>query len=167
MKSNSVPPGRGDLVFTCQGFAPSKPNLLVCENIHKLGQWGRARRGWSADAVDERRATRRDRLTETLARFVPKTAPVEGHPDARRQLTTGFSNALATAFELTFTPALFGLLGWWIDGRLGTRPLFLLSFAIFVFGYEVWKLMQRYKADLDRQQAEVLGARRARTEDGR
>jgi F0F1-type ATP synthase assembly protein I len=116
--------------------------------------------------VDEPRATRTDRLTETLARLVPSTAPLEGDPGARRQLTTGFSNTLATAFELAFTPALFGLLGWWIDGRLGTKPLFLLSFAIFVFGYEVWKLLQKYNADLDRQQAEVLGARQVRDGEG-
>jgi F0F1-type ATP synthase assembly protein I len=96
------------------------------------------------------------RLTQALTRLVPKTAPSE---DDRRQLNKGFGDALASAFELAFTPALFGLLGWRLDVWLGTEPLFLLLFVVIVFVYEVWKLYTQYARDLDRHQADLLGRR--------
>jgi hypothetical protein len=51
----------------------------------------------------------------------------------RRALATGFGNAMGTATELALLPGLFGALGWFIDGRLGTAPLFLVGFLVFAF----------------------------------
>jgi F0F1-type ATP synthase assembly protein I len=49
-----------------------------------------------------------------------------------RQATyNGFGGALAQAVEFVVTPLLFGLLGFWIDGRAGTRPLFMIVLAAF------------------------------------
>jgi F0F1-type ATP synthase assembly protein I len=107
--------------------------------------------------LDETRRAEDNRLTQALARLVPKTAPDE---DGRREVNRGFGDALASAFELAFTPALFGLLGWRLDIWLGTEPLFLLAFVVIVFVYEVWKLYSQYARDLDRQQTELLGRRR-------
>ena len=36
-----------------------------------------------------------------------------------RELKNGFGDAFAAAFELTVTPAIFGLIGWFIDRQLG------------------------------------------------
>jgi F0F1-type ATP synthase assembly protein I len=107
--------------------------------------------------TDETRRTEAGRLTQAVARLVPSTAP-DG--DDRRQLTRGFGDALAWAFELALTPALFGLLGWRLDVWLGTEPVFLLAFVVIVFVYEVWKLYMRYARDLDRHQADLLGRAR-------
>jgi F0F1-type ATP synthase assembly protein I len=74
----------------------------------------------------------------------------------RRQLTNGFGNALAKAFELALTPAIFGFLGWLLDRRLGTEPLFLVLFVVIVFVYEAWKLLSAYSSDLADQQAKLL-----------
>ena len=43
---------------------------------------------------------------------------------ARRELNNGFGEALAKAFELAVTPAIFAFLGHLLDRRLGTSPLF-------------------------------------------
>jgi F0F1-type ATP synthase assembly protein I len=101
------------------------------------------------------------RLELALARLVPSTAP--GGED-RGAITRGFGDALATAFELAFTTAIFGVLGWLVDRWLGTEPLFLLTFVVIVFVYEVWKLYTRYARDLESQQRKLLGQREGRGE---
>jgi F0F1-type ATP synthase assembly protein I len=42
----------------------------------------------------------------------------------------GFSNALAQAVELVGTTVIFVLGGLWIDGKLGTRPLFTVVLGL-------------------------------------
>ena len=37
------------------------------------------------------------------------------------------NDAFSYAVAMVLVPVLFGLLGAWIDGRVGTRPLFLLA----------------------------------------
>jgi F0F1-type ATP synthase assembly protein I len=41
----------------------------------------------------------------------------------------GFGDALALGVEMVFTPLLFAAAGWWLDGRIGTRPLFAILFG--------------------------------------
>ena len=51
----------------------------------------------------------------------------------RRELYGGFGNSLVLAFEFAATPFLFGLIGHYLDGRLGTGPwltMFLVVFAV-------------------------------------
>ena len=74
----------------------------------------------------------------------------------RRDLYNGFGDTMARAFEVVFTPFLFGLLGWWIDGRLGTRPLFALTLGIIVLLYTLWKLSKGYIAHMDSETEKVL-----------
>jgi hypothetical protein len=75
----------------------------------------------------------------------------------RRDLYNGFGDTMARAFEVVFTPLLFGLLGWWIDGRTHTRPLFALSLGILVLLYTFWKLSKGYMARMDTETKRVLG----------
>ena len=74
----------------------------------------------------------------------------------RRDLYEGFSNAAGRAFEVVFTPLVFGWLGWWIDGRVGTRPLFALTLGILVLLYTLWKLANGYMDVMEREEARVL-----------
>jgi F0F1-type ATP synthase assembly protein I len=83
----------------------------------------------------------------------------------RRELNNGFGEALARAFELTVTPVIFGFFGWLLDGRLGTRPLFMLLFFAFVMGYEFWKHYMAYDAEMKRHEQQLPGAR-AREREG-
>jgi F0F1-type ATP synthase assembly protein I len=66
-----------------------------------------------------------------------------------RELHDGAGDAFAAAFEMIVTPAIFGLLGWFIDSRLGLFPVFTLVFVALVLGYEVWRLYVSYSADMD------------------
>ncbi len=46
-----------------------------------------------------------------------------------------------TGVEIALVPATFGALGWWLDGRLGTRPgllIALLSFAVVGMFVKTW-----------------------------
>lgn len=67
----------------------------------------------------------------------------------RRELRNGAGEAFSTAFEMIVTPAIFGLIGWFVDSRVGTFPIFTLSFVLVVLSYELWKLYTRYTADMD------------------
>jgi hypothetical protein len=58
---------------------------------------------------------------------------------AKRELNKGFGDALSAAVELAVTPAVFALLGWWLDGWLGTTPVFLIVFFVFTMSYVAWK----------------------------
>ncbi len=89
----------------------------------------------------------------------PPVGPDAGQLAARRDLNNGFGDALAKAFELAATPALFGLFGWLLDRGLGTAPLLLVAFIVIVFVYEVWKLFLHYGAAMDAQEAKLLGRR--------
>jgi hypothetical protein len=78
----------------------------------------------------------------------------------RRQLNNGFGDALARAFELALTPAIFAGLGWLLDGRTGTRPLFTLVLFVLVAVYEIWKMLYRYNADMKAHEAKLFGSER-------
>ena len=75
----------------------------------------------------------------------------------RRDTYNGFGDALARAFELVTTPAIFGWFGWLLDGRLGTRPLFTLVFTLLVFGYVAWKMWSGYETTMQAQERKLLG----------
>jgi F0F1-type ATP synthase assembly protein I len=79
---------------------------------------------------------------------------------AKRELNTGFGDALARAFELVATPGIFGFFGWLLDRRLGTTPLFAFVFFFVVLGYVVWKLWSQYEADMQRHERRI-GIRKA------
>ena len=75
----------------------------------------------------------------------------------KRQIRAGAGDALAKAFEMIATPAIFGVGGWLVDGRLGTFPLVTLVLALTVLGYQVWSFVRHYGASMD----EALDSRRA------
>ena len=73
-----------------------------------------------------------------------------------RQIRAGAGDALAKAFEMIATPAIFGVGGWLVDSRLGTFPLVTVILVFVVFGYQVWSFTRAYAASMD----EALESRR-------
>ncbi len=47
----------------------------------------------------------------------------------RQALWNGFGNGLSQAFELVAAPAIFGVLGWFVDRWLGLFPLCTIVFG--------------------------------------
>ncbi len=80
------------------------------------------------------------------------------HHSEKRALRDGAGDAFAKAFEMIATPALFGLAGWYLDGRLGTFPVLTLALVVVVFAYQVWRFACDYSTRMDA----ALQARRAR-----
>jgi hypothetical protein len=81
-------------------------------------------------------------------------------PIDQRDLYNGFGDALAKAFELVVTPAIFAFFGWLLDRKVGTQPLFTLLFAGIVFLYTTWRMWFDYDQRM-RAEEEKLGIRRA------
>jgi F0F1-type ATP synthase assembly protein I len=70
----------------------------------------------------------------------------------QRDMWHGFSNALSHAFELVIATVLFVLLGLWIDGRVGTRPLFTVVLGLLaVIGLGV-RAYYTYLAQIERDE---------------
>ena len=64
----------------------------------------------------------------------------------------GFSNALSHAVELVGTTVIFVLAGLWIDGRIGTRPLFTVVLGLLaVIGLGV-RAYYTYMAQIAREE---------------
>ena len=71
---------------------------------------------------------------------------------AIQEVNTGFGDGLAAAFELVATPAIFAFLGHLLDQKLGTGAIFLIVFGVFVFLYEIWKLVGTYNRQMARHE---------------
>ena len=81
----------------------------------------------------------------------------------RRELNNGCGNALSRAVELTVSPVIFGFLGYLLDGKLGTRPLFMIVLFAFTISYLFWKQYLHYDAEMKEQEHRTLhGDRPAR-----
>ena len=64
----------------------------------------------------------------------------------------GFGNALAQAVEFVMTPLLFGLLGAWLDGRFGTRPVLMLALGAIGLVGVVLRAYYAYQAAITREE---------------
>ena len=84
---------------------------------------------------------------------------------AVRDVNNGFGDGLAAAFEMVATPVIFAFLGYLLDRRLGLHLVFTLIFGLFVFGYEIWKLVMRYSNEMNAHDAAAPWARRATPSD--
>lgn len=80
-----------------------------------------------------------------------------------RDVNNGFGEGLAAAFEMVATPVIFAFLGYLLDRWLGTSPVFMLTLGLLVFGYEIWRLVMRYSAEMAAHEADAPWARRPAT----
>jgi len=80
----------------------------------------------------------------------------------RRELRQGASDAFSTSFELIATPLIFGLLGWYLDGRFGLFPVLTLTLAVVALSYGVWQHYTNYVVSMD----DLLDERRTHYSDG-
>jgi F0F1-type ATP synthase assembly protein I len=72
----------------------------------------------------------------------------------KRESYNGFGDGLSKAFELAVMPILFGGIGYLIDGKTHTRPLFTALLAILcVIGLFV-RMWASYKTSMDRHDAD-------------
>jgi len=73
---------------------------------------------------------------------------VEREQQDNRDLNRGFSDAMAHAVELALTPAIFGFVGYLLDGWLGTGPFLMLGLGLFTVVYVAWRMMKGYDAEM-------------------
>lgn len=74
----------------------------------------------------------------------------------------GFSeqmNHSSGSFELVLSSVVLGLIGLWIDRRIGTTPAFTVGLTVLGFIGAGASLYYRYKYEIDRLQAETTALR--------
>ena len=67
------------------------------------------------------------------------------------------------SYELVVSPVVMGLLGWWIDGRAGTGPWFLVGLSVFGVVGAVTKVYLDYRNRMAVVSDEARDAREARS----
>ena len=70
-----------------------------------------------------------------------------------RSVPNASDDAFSYAVAMVIVPVLFGFLGSWLDGRLGTHPLFLLALAAFGVACSFASAYYRYEARMARHDA--------------
>jgi F0F1-type ATP synthase assembly protein I len=79
---------------------------------------------------------------------VGRRKPLADH----QALYNGFGNALAQAVEFVATPVLFLLAGLWLDGRVGTKPVFAVVLGALAFAGMIVRAYYAYVAKMTREQ---------------
>ena len=74
-----------------------------------------------------------------------------------RAVNSGPGDGLAAAFELIATPGIFAFGGFLLDRWVGTLPLFTLLFGLSVLGYEVWRVVVGYEAEMQAHERNLPG----------
>ena len=62
----------------------------------------------------------------------------------KREMKQGSGDAMAAAFELVATPAIFGFLGWLLDRKLEIFPICTLVFVAVTITYASWRLYKQF-----------------------
>jgi len=81
-------------------------------------------------------------------------------PNDRRETYQGFGDALARAFEMVVTPALFGLAGHFLDVWLGTRPWMMLTLALLAVVGMFARTWYSYDSTMKSREAQAPWSRR-------
>jgi hypothetical protein len=78
---------------------------------------------------------------------------------AKRELNKGFGDTLARGFELAFTPAVFGAIGFGLDHLFGILPVLTLTFTVFAIVGMFVKLWYGYDLEMKSHEAKLPKAR--------
>ena len=65
-----------------------------------------------------------------------------------RDMSSQEPDGLVLGVELVLATSLFAFFGWLIDGALGTRPIVTIFLGVFTLGYEVWRIVTMYDAEM-------------------
>ncbi len=80
--------------------------------------------------------------------------------EQRPQLSDQMQNS-SGSFELVLSAALLGVVGYFIDGWVGTRPVFMVSFIVLGFVGAVVSVYYRYKHEISLINEETAALRNA------
>ena len=73
-------------------------------------------------------------------------------PPAEKHLMQGLDGGVTRGIEMVVTPLLFALLGFWLDGIFGTRPVLTVVFFTLALAGAVASVYYRYRAEMDEQE---------------
>ncbi len=72
----------------------------------------------------------------------------------RRDLNRGLGDALAQAFDVAGTTAIFFFLGWLLDRWLGTKPVFMITLTLLCLVAKIILMLATYNEKMKRLEAE-------------
>lgn len=81
--------------------------------------------------------------------------------ESQQDTYNGFGDSLARAFELAATPAVFGVLGYWLDGKFGIRPVLTIVLALVAVVTMFVRSMFGYNEDMRRHESRGAWSKQA------
>jgi F0F1-type ATP synthase assembly protein I len=98
--------------------------------------------------------------------FHKRAAVVRARPESRfeldvsqrRDLNNGMFYRSHGSFELVLSPLVLGLLGFWLDHRVHTTPIFTVLFAVMGVVGAILKIYYDYRAGMEAARRERAGA---------
>jgi F0F1-type ATP synthase assembly protein I len=72
---------------------------------------------------------------------------------AKQQLNRGYSDGMARGMEIVATPLLLGLVGWLLDGWIGTAPVLTIVLGLFGAAGIFVKLKLGYDKQMEQAEA--------------
>jgi hypothetical protein len=82
----------------------------------------------------------------------------------RRDMNRGLGDALAQAFDVAATTAIFFFFGWLLDRWLGTKPLFMITLSLLCLIGKLYLMLTTYNEKMKRLEAERTETIRAQTQ---
>ncbi len=78
---------------------------------------------------------------------------------SRPSRLSGHVNQSTGSYELVLSAVVFGLLGLWLDRRLGWTPVLTISLTILALVGSTLSIYYRYRAQIEKLQAETKAMR--------
>jgi hypothetical protein len=82
----------------------------------------------------------------------------------RRDMNRGLGDALAQAFDVAATTAIFFFFGWLLDRWLGTKPLFMITLSLLCLIGKLYLMLTTYNEKMKRLETERTETIRAQTQ---
>jgi F0F1-type ATP synthase assembly protein I len=82
----------------------------------------------------------------------------------RRETNRGLGDALAQAFDVAATTAIFFFFGWLLDRWLGTKPLFMIMLTLLCLIAKLYLMLTTYNEKMKRLEAERTETVRAQAQ---
>jgi len=81
----------------------------------------------------------------------------------RRDMNRGLGDALAQAFDVAATTAIFFFFGWLLDRWLGTAPIFMITLTLLCLIGKSYLMLTAYNEKMKRLEAERTETIRSQT----
>jgi F0F1-type ATP synthase assembly protein I len=88
--------------------------------------------------------------------FTQRVGAYVASATAKTETSGNAADKISKGFEVVITTVIFGGIGALLDAWLGTRPWIMFALGGFALGYQVWKIVVGYEAEMREHEDQML-----------